>query len=29
MKSDVIYEQEYQGAITQEKYCVRREDSAA
>ncbi|MGH7796711.1 MAG: ornithine cyclodeaminase family protein [Candidatus Binatia bacterium] len=23
MKSDVIYEQEYQGAITQEKYCVR------
>jgi len=22
MKSDVIYEQEYQGAITQEKYCV-------
>lgn len=24
MKSDVIYEQEYQGAITQEKYCVRR-----
>ncbi|HVO93564.1 MAG TPA: ornithine cyclodeaminase family protein [Terriglobales bacterium] len=23
MKSDVIYEQEYQGAITQEKFCVR------
>ena len=23
MKSDVVYEQEYQGAITQEKYCVR------
>jgi ornithine cyclodeaminase/alanine dehydrogenase-like protein (mu-crystallin family) len=23
MKSDVIYEQEYLGAITQEKYCVR------
>ncbi len=23
MKSDVIYEQEYQGAITQEKYCVQ------
>src|ERR671911_945272 len=23
MKSDVIYEQEYQGAMTQEKYCVR------
>src|SRR3989337_871212 len=23
MKSDVIYEQEYQRAITQEKYCVR------
>ena len=23
MKSDVIHEQEYQGAITQEKYCVR------
>ena len=23
MKSDVIYEQEYQGAITQKKYCVR------
>jgi len=23
IKSDVIYEQEYQGAITQEKYCVR------
>jgi ornithine cyclodeaminase/alanine dehydrogenase-like protein (mu-crystallin family) len=23
MKSDVIYEQEYQGAITQEKYCLR------
>ena len=23
MKSDVIYEQEYQGAVTQEKYCVR------
>ena len=23
MKSAVIYEQEYQGAITQEKYCVR------
>src|SRR5258705_3752992 len=23
MKSDVISEQEYQGAITQEKYCVR------
>ena len=23
MKSDVIYEQEYQGALTQEKYCVR------
>ena len=23
MKSDVICEQEYQGAITQEKYCVR------
>jgi alanine dehydrogenase len=23
MKSDVIYEQEYQGAITQEKYCMR------
>ena len=23
MKSDVIYEEEYQGAITQEKYCVR------
>jgi len=23
MKSDVIYEQEYNGAITQEKYCVR------
>src|SRR5918992_917312 len=22
MKSDVIYEQEYHGAITQEKYCV-------
>jgi alanine dehydrogenase len=22
MKSDVIYEQEYRGAITQEKYCV-------
>ena len=22
MKSDVIYEQEYQGAITQEKYCL-------
>src|SRR5918992_4388632 len=22
MKSDIIYEQEYQGAITQEKYCV-------
>ena len=22
MKSDVVYEQEYQGAITQEKYCV-------
>ena len=23
MKSDVIYEQEYRGAITQEKYCVQ------
>src|SRR5262247_2361804 len=23
MKSDVVYEQEYLGAITQEKYCVR------
>jgi ornithine cyclodeaminase/alanine dehydrogenase-like protein (mu-crystallin family) len=23
MKSDVIYEQEYQGAIMQGKYCVR------
>lgn len=23
MKSDVVYEQEYQGAITQEKYCVQ------
>src|SRR5919106_901121 len=23
MKSDVIYEQEYEGARTQEKYCVR------
>jgi ornithine cyclodeaminase/alanine dehydrogenase-like protein (mu-crystallin family) len=23
MKSDVIYEQEYNGAITQEKYCTR------
>src|SRR5215471_5581662 len=23
MKSDVLYEQEYLGAITQEKYCVR------
>ena len=23
MKSDVIYEQEYEGAVTQEKYCVR------
>ena len=23
MKSDVIYETEYQGAITQEKYCVQ------
>ena len=23
MKSDIIYEQEYNGAITQEKYCVR------
>ncbi|HEY1371654.1 MAG TPA: ornithine cyclodeaminase family protein [Candidatus Binatia bacterium] len=23
MKSDVIYEQEYNGAVTQEKYCVR------
>ena len=23
MKSDVIYEQEYDGAVTQEKYCVR------
>ena len=23
MKSDVVYEQEYQGAITQEKYCLR------
>jgi ornithine cyclodeaminase/alanine dehydrogenase-like protein (mu-crystallin family) len=23
MKSDVVYEQEYNGAITQEKYCVR------
>ncbi len=23
MKSDIIYEQEYNGAVTQEKYCVR------
>lgn len=23
MKSDVIYEQEYRGTVTQEKYCVR------
>src|SRR3977135_3176529 len=23
MKSDVIYETEYNGAVTQEKYCVR------
>src|SRR5215213_8392730 len=23
MKSDVIYEQEYNGAVTQEKYCTR------
>jgi hypothetical protein len=29
MKSDVVYEQEYQGAIAQEKYCLTQEDSAA
>jgi len=23
MKSDIVYEQEYNGAVTQEKYCVR------
>ena len=23
MKSDIIYETEYKGVVTQEKYCVR------
>ena len=29
MKSDIIYETEYKGALTQEKYCIRPACTAA